>query len=236
MARIFEVFLHIERAVRKGALSLRTRGVISLDQTRIVARNAHAAPAAARHGLDDDRIFELVGHFERLLLRKQNAVAARRGRDPGLLHRVAGDRLVAERAHRLGRRPDEGDAVLAARLGEIGVLRKKAVAGVNRIDVADRGDRQNPVDQQITLARSGRADADRFVGHPHRKAVGIRLRIDRDRPDAEFPAGPDDAQRDFAAVGYQNLIEHSRFPSPFIRLRTALPRTRPAGRSRRGFP
>ena len=38
--------------------------------------------------------------------------------------------------------------------------------------------------------------------------VGVRGRMHRDGRDAKLLAGPQDAQRDFAAIGYQDLVEH----------------------------
>ena len=38
--------------------------------------------------------------------------------------------------------------------------------------------------------------------------VGVGGGMDRDRGDAQFLAGAQDAQRDLAAVGDQDLVEH----------------------------
>ena len=60
----------------------------------------------------------------------------------------------------------------------------------------DRGD------IQITARTLGRTDADGFVGEAHVQAVAVGLRVDRYGPYAQFLAGADDAQGDFAAISY----------------------------------
>ena len=51
------------------------------------------------------------------------------------------------------------------------------------------------------------------------KRVGVRLRIDRQRADAQFLAGANDAHGDFAAIGYQDFVEHGDLNSLGLKLR-----------------
>jgi hypothetical protein len=58
--------------------------------------------------------------------------------------------------------------------------------------------------------RGGRGpDADRLVGQLHVLGVSIGLGIDDDRLDAHLAAGALDSQRDLAAIGDQDLLEHA---------------------------
>ena len=176
-----------------------------------------------------------MGDFQRFRFAADDAVAAGSGGHSRLFHGLAGNRLVAEGAHRFRRRPDEGDAVLAAGFGEVGVFGQEAVAGMDRIHIADRRHRQNPIDQQITRRRLRGPDADRFVGHFDREALRIGLRIDRHGADSQFAAGPDHPDCDFAAVGDENFIEHMIrlcffCNIEFTRSPAAAGHTRPAGR------
>ena len=50
-----------------------------------------------------------------------------------------------------------------------------------------------------------RADADRFIGEADMQAVAVGFGIHGDGTDAEIAAGADDAQRDLAAIGNQEL-------------------------------
>ncbi len=117
--------------------------------------------------------------------------------------------LVAHGADGRRRRPDELDVAARADLGEMRVLGQKTVAGMNRIDIADLRRADDPIDLQITLAARRLADADRFVGQLDVQRIDVRLGIDRDRPDPEFFAGANDAQRDLAAIGDQDFAEHA---------------------------
>ena len=47
-----------------------------------------------------------------------------------------------------------------------------------------------------------------LVGELHMHGVGVGGRMHGDRRDAEFLGGAQDAQRDFAAVGDEDLVEH----------------------------
>ena len=76
--------------------------------------------------------------------------------------------------------------------------------GVGAGDLAGGEDRRNV---EVAVARRRRADADALVGEPHMHGVGVGGRMHRDRRDAEFLAGAQDAERDLAAVGDQDLVE-----------------------------
>ena len=47
-----------------------------------------------------------------------------------------------------------------------------------------------------------------LVGEPHMHCVGVGGRVNGDRPDAHVAAGAVDPERDLAAIGDQNLLEH----------------------------
>ncbi len=74
-----------------------------------------------------------------------------------------------------------------------------------------RGDDRGHV--EIAVGQARRADADGLVGKADVQRVAVGLAVDGDRANAEFPAGVQDAQRDFAAIGNQYLTKHSR---PFV--------------------
>ena len=131
-----------------------------------------------------------------------------RDRHTGFARRRARRILVAHRVHRAGRRPDELDIAALADFGEVRVLGQKSVAGMNRIDVADFGRADDAIDLQITFRAWRRADANRFVGQLDVERIDIRLRINREGADAEFLAGANDAQRDFAAIRDEDFLKH----------------------------
>src|SRR5690606_6782500 len=98
VTRILDVLLDVDVAVAERGLGVALRRLERLGEIRSRADDAHAAPAAARHGLDDDRIAELLRDLQRLLFALDRAVAAGQYGHARLLHRAARARLVAEQA------------------------------------------------------------------------------------------------------------------------------------------
>ena len=136
------------------------------------------------------------------------AVAAGQHRQAGLLHRLARARLVAHQLDDARVGPDEADVARLADLGEVGVLGQEAVAGVDRVGAGDLGGADDRRDVQVAVGAPRRADADVLVGEAHVQRVLVGLGVDGHGLDAELAAGADDAQRDLAAVGDQDLLEH----------------------------
>ena len=93
-------------------------------------------------------------------------------------------------------------------LGEARVLRQEAVAGMDRVGAGDLAGGEQARNVEIALRRRRRADADALVGEAHVHGVGVGGRMHGDGRDAELLAGALDAQRDLAAVGDQDLVEH----------------------------
>ena len=79
---------------------------------------------------------------------------------------------------------------------------------MNRIYVRDFCSADNAIDPEVTFATGRFTDADGFVGHLHVHGIGVGLGIDRHRADIQFLAGANDADCDFAAIGYQNFFKH----------------------------
>ena len=128
----------------------------------------------------------------------------------GLLHRLAGLFFFAHQARDFRRRADELDVRGAADFGEVGVLAQQAVAGMDGVDVGDFGSGDDGGDIEIAVGGARRADADGFVGKADVERVAVGLAVDGDGADAEFPASIQNAQRNFTAIGNQNLTKHSR--------------------------
>ena len=63
---------------------------------------------------------------------------------------------------------------------------------------------------QVRSRAGARADAHVVVGEAHVQRLAVGLGVHGDRLDAELAAGADDAQRDLAAIGDQDLLEHAR--------------------------
>jgi hypothetical protein len=185
-------------------------GLHRVDQRRLGVHHPHAAPATAARGLDDDRVADRTARLDDLLrVVGQGAFGAGHARHAGLDHGLLGRHLVAHHPDRRRGGPDEREATALDPLGEVGVLRQKAVAGVDRLGVRHLGGRDDGRHVEIALRRGGRADAHRFVGKAHVLGVAVGFGIDHDRLDAEFAARALDAKGDLAPIRDQDLLEHA---------------------------
>ena len=212
----------VGRAERGAGLLLRLR-----KQRRQIlgpVDHAHAAPAAARGGLEDDGIADPGGHLQRLFGALEDARRAGQHRHAHLPHERAGALLHPHQPDDLGPRPDELDAGGFANLGEAGVLAQEAVARMDGVHVGDFRGADDGGDVQVAAGALGRADADGLVGETHVRAVTVGFRIDGDRLDSQFLAGADDANGNLAPIGDENLAKPHGW-------QTGPPRTPPAARS-----
>ena len=66
------------------------------------------------------------------------------------------------------------------------------------------------IDPKVALSRRARADRIRLVGIANVERRAVAFRIDSDGRNAHFAAGTDDAHRDLAAVGDEDLLHSKR--------------------------
>ena len=208
MAGAFDVFFDVDDRIGKRALRFRPGRVVALDEAGVVVRHPHPASAAAAGGLDDHGVADFPGDFQRFLLVLDGTVAAGHHGHTRLAHRLAGRDLVSHRADGRAGRADEFDVAVLTNLGEMRVFGEEPVTGVDRLHVAHFGGADNAVDLEIAFLAGSVADADGLVRQLNVERVGIRLRIDSQCPDTQFPARANDAHGDFTAIGYQDFIEH----------------------------
>ena len=213
VARVDDGLLDEDGRVAEGALGLAHAGLDRLAQVGAVVDLAHAAPAAAGDGLDEERgLAELLpeglgGRHERVDV--GGRVDRGEGRYAGGLGRGDRARLVAGQGQHLGAGADEGDAGRGAGLGEGRVLRQEAVAGVDRVGAALHGDRDDRVGVEVGAHRvPGLADLVGLLGlHP---VLGPAVLVGEDghRPGADLARGSEGPDCDLAAVGDEDLGEH----------------------------
>src|SRR5262245_13422214 len=79
---------------------------------------------------------------------------------------------------------------------------------MHRFRSGDLAGRDNRWNVQIAIARGRWPDAHAFIGKPdmHRLLIGGRMH--RHRLDPQFAAGPQHPERDFSAIGNEDLVEH----------------------------
>ncbi len=136
---------------------------------------------------------------------------------------------------RIGRGADKSDVRRFADFGEVRVLGKETVAGMNGVNVRDFGGTDHLRNIQVAVAGARRADADGFIGEAHVERIAVGFGIDRDGLDAQFPARGHDAQGNFTAIGDQNFSKHEIRSGPvhflrWVRMPKATRRIPPAVR------
>ena len=98
----------------------------------------------------------------------------------------------------------------SARLGELGALGQEAVAGMDRVARREQRGGDDLLDAQIALGRTRRADVDDVGRQPRGQRILIGVADRHDRLDALVAAGPDDPNRDLAAVGDEDPTDVGR--------------------------
>ena len=200
-------FLHVEAGVAEGGFRLPLGRFVQALQLAGVRHEAHAATTAAGGGLDHHGIAHFLGQGGRLAGAAEQTLAAGHRGNTHRLHGRFGGRLVPHRANRVGGRPNEGEAVITAHLGELVVLRQEAVAGVDGVSTAGGGGRQDVGNVEVALAAQGFAHADRFIGELHVQSVLINGAVHRHGGDAELAAASNDPEGNLAAVGDQHFAD-----------------------------
>ena len=127
---------------------------------------------------------------------------------PALRAQDAGGILITHGVHGLDGRTDEFDFAAFADLGKVGVLGQETVSGMNGVHVPDFRRAQDPIDLQITFRARGRPDTNCFIRQLDVKGVDVGFRINRQGPNPEFLASPDDPQSNLAAVSDQDFFKH----------------------------
>ena len=155
----------VDPVVAERAESFPLRGGERAVEVFRILDQPHALPAAARRGLEHDRIPDA----ERVLLGRGRATLgdrlfqARHDRHAGFGRLAPRARFLAHLFHGFGRRADEGHARNGAGAGKVRVFREETVAGMDRVGAGLFGGGDDVLDHQIALARGRRTDADGLV-------------------------------------------------------------------------
>ena len=209
--RLGDVALQIDGAVAERGLRLSARQPERAVELGGRRDEPHALAAAAHRRLDHDRIADRRRRRARILVRGERLDGARHHRHADLASELARRRLVAHRADRRWRWADEDESRFTAGLGECGVLREKAIAGMDRIRARGLRHADELLDREIALGGRRRPDRIRLVGHQDVQRLAIDVGEHRDGGDLLLAAGAEDTHGDLAAVGDQNFGEpHER--------------------------
>jgi hypothetical protein len=204
-------FFDIDSTVPERSLRLAPGSVKTLHQADVAVGSPHPPTATAGNGFDHNRISNLLGDPDSLMLGFDHTIASRRDWYPGLPGLFSSRILVAHYPNCARRRPNKSNIATAANLREMRVLREKTVPWMNRVGIADLGGAYYPIDFQIAFRAWRSTDTHRLVGQLNVKRVDVDLRIDRYRRNTQFFASSYDPQRDLATVGNQDFVKHDYF-------------------------
>ncbi len=209
MAGILQILLQIEGVVTESRCCFAARQRYGVEQRRFAVHDAHAAAATPARCLDDHRIAQVACNAQGfIVIVTDGAVRTWHARHTRSLHLRDGRHLVAHHADGLRPRSDENETALLDAFGKIGVLGKKAVAGMNGDRVGDLGGAHHRRNIEVAFRRRRWTDAHRLVGEAHVLEIAIGGRVHGDGLDAELATGAQNTQSDFTAVGDDQLTEN----------------------------
>jgi hypothetical protein len=96
---------------------------------------------------------------------------------------------------------NELDVTGLALLGELGVLRKKPVARVNRVHIRDLSRADDSISPQVAVGAFRTTDTDSLVRQLHVQRLHVGLRINREGLYPQLSASPNNAKGNLASVG-----------------------------------
>ena len=215
VARTGHQALDVHAVDAEGRAGLAAAARVGSGQLGSAAHRAHAAPAAAAHGLDHDAagaLSPLRGEEGAGFVQRHGLGAAGHQRHAAFLCQRAGARLVAQQRELRRRGADEAHTGIGTGQGEGGVLAQEAVARVQRVAALGMGDTQQLRAVQVGGGAAG-LQRHGHVGSGHMRGLGVVLRVHGDAGHAQLLQRTHQAQRDFATVGDQDSLEHSAFDS-----------------------
>ncbi len=197
-------FFQVNLVVAEGGQGFAARDLKRRCQFYFILDDAHAASAATPAGFQHQRVANGCRHRAGLGDIKGQGRRCRHHRHAGRLGQFASRHLVAEATHHIAIRADEGNAGLGAGVREFGIFGQEAVARMDGIDLGLLGDANDVVNVEISpdWLLPG-PDQIRLVSLEAVQGKAVFAGIDGDGADAEFGCRPQNANGDFAAVGYQ---------------------------------
>jgi hypothetical protein len=204
--RLEDELLQVHAGIAEGLARLGGRGGQRGFQLLGLVHHPHALPPAASGRLHQYRISDLPGQRERRTHIAHRLLRARHDRHVGREHSSAGLGLVAHGPDGRGWWADEDESGVLHRLGERRALGQEAVARMDRVGTGALGRLQQPLDDEIALARRRRPDRQRQVRGTDVGRGTIGRGIDGDRLETLFMTCADDAKSDFAAIGDQHPL------------------------------
>ena len=205
-----DVALHQHGGIAEGGRTFLLGGGEGGGEVIETFDDAHAAPAAAGDGLDDDWEADFLGGRGEEGGVLVGAVIAGQQRHARAFHQRLGRALRSHGAHGRGRGADEDYARRVAGFDEFGVFRQEAVAGMDGIRAGALGGIDDAGNVEVAFARRCGADGDGAVRGGDMHGSRIRFGVNGNRFDTHATRGAGDAAGDFAAIGDEEGTDHPR--------------------------
>ena len=206
--------LQEDHAAAERALGLVAGALVGVLELGAGVDPADAPATPTGRCLEHERVADALGSGQRVVQGVDAASAPRRDGHAHLLGEQLGADLVAQPAHRVGARTDEGHSEALAQVRERWVLRDEAPPDPDRVRPAL--DQHSLEDGQVDVG-AGRGGTERvgLVGLPREHRRTFLVGVERDRTD-RLPAtlrvqvadGVDQSHRGLAAIHDRNSSKH----------------------------
>ena len=209
--RARDVFLQEHRRVPKRPAGLGLRLVQQARQVGRLVDHPHAAAAAAKRGLDDERKADAPRDLQGFLPPGYRLLGPVERRHPQALRQGPRGDFVPHHLQQLGPGAHKGYPRSRARPRKLRILAQKAVAGMDRLDPGRFGQGDDAV--YIQVGRHGPLALPDQVGLVGFKAVdaeAVFLGVNGHGAQPQVGGRPEDADGDLGAIGRQKLGEPPR--------------------------
>ena len=218
VARLIQILLHKALAPTEGRGRLAHRRRIQLGH--LVHLPGHLQPPAttAKCRLDGNGQPVLTRKRQHLIDALHRTGCARHQRRPHGCRNAPRRHLVAQLRNGLGSGTDPHQPGIDHRLRESSILRQETIAWMHGIGPAAPRNLQQLAHVQVGIGRTLTLQGESLIRQAHMQRIPIRIGIYRHALHTIIGTCPDDAHRNLAAVGNQNLLDHHFFlvrrPSP----------------------
>ena len=132
----------------------------------------------------------------------------RRAGHASLVGRLPGVGLGTEDTHGRGAWANEPDRSVFAGLGEVRILRQKAVAGMDGVGGGTAGDVEDEIAAKVRFRGWRGTEAVSFIGFEDVRSGAIGVGIDGNGRNAQLAAGAQNTKGDLATIGDEDFAKH----------------------------
>src|SRR6185437_1598421 len=205
----FNIFFQVNGIVAKSSPGLHFCRFKCFFKLTFFPNHPHSTAAAAGRGFNNDGIANMFCNFFEFFHVLYQSVGTGDNGDARFFHGVFCARFVAHCIDHFRPWANELDTMQAAYFRKLGIFRQEPVTGVYSIGSCNFSRGHDAGYIQVRLCTWRRTDTYRFVCETHMQAVAVSGAIYRNGFYIHLLAGTDNAEGNFTAVSYKNLIKHN---------------------------